>query len=494
VKNIEERIKTMLRPGKKFYTHPSLPAATIIVFLALSAVPTTLVLTAKADVDRVFANPANLGPIVNSLVGEWDPYVTGDGRSLYFLSNRPGGLGGQDIWLTTRQTKDDPWGIPVNLGAPINSPAFEGAPCVSTDGLELYFMSNRAGGCGKHDLWVSKRATNSSSWGMPVNLGPKVNSAGSENNPSISTDGLSLYFCSPIWGTDRHGSLGGTDIWVTTRKTKNDPWSEAVNLGSPVNSPTGDFSPCISADGLSLYFGSTRSPGFGDADIWITTRKTKDDPWGSPVNLGPIVNTLHGDRNPYISRDGSILYFVSPRPDNPAGSSHSVDIWQAILTKNTPVFSLQFAAFAGDVAKVKALLNTVADMNERNAADMTTALQAAISGGHKEVVELLLTSDVDVKAPDQIGMTPLELAAQKGNNSIVELLLDRGTGDDTESRNGALIWAVYEGHKDVVELLIKSGADVNAKGGQGNRTPLDLANQRNHTAIAELLKKHGAKE
>ncbi|MHC4509868.1 MAG: M56 family metallopeptidase, partial [Planctomycetota bacterium] len=195
VKNIEERIKTMLRPGKKFYKHPSLPVAMVVVLTALLAVPTTVVLTVRAenqpttksaDTDRVFGNPTNLGPTVNSSAREWDPSISADGLELYFKSYRPDGYGSGDIWVTTRKTKNDPWGNAINLGPIINSSYGEGAPEISADGLALYFVSGRPGGSGAWDIWVTSRKTKEDPWGTPVNLGPTVNSSAHENQPSIS--------------------------------------------------------------------------------------------------------------------------------------------------------------------------------------------------------------------------------------------------------------------------------------------------------------------
>ena len=331
VKNIEERIKTMLRPGKKFYKHPSLPAVAIVVLTALLAVPTTVVLTVRAEnqpstdstgAAPIFGNPTSLGPMVNSSAYEWDPAISADGLSLYFKSYRPGGFGSADIWVTTRKTKKDLWGTSVNLGPIINSSHNEGAPDISADGLSLYFISGRPGGSGSWDIWMTTRKSKDEPWGTPVNLGPKVNSSALENGPSISSDCLSLYFSSRIDTADRP-SFGSHDhdIWVTTRKTKDEPWGTPVNLGRTVNTSALEGGPSVSGDGLSLYFNSKRPGGFGERDIWVTTRKTKNDPWDTPVNLGPTVNSPDGENNPDISSDGSTLYFIGP----------DVDIWQVSL-------------------------------------------------------------------------------------------------------------------------------------------------------------------
>ncbi|MCX5644112.1 MAG: ankyrin repeat domain-containing protein [Phycisphaerae bacterium] len=544
-KNIEERIRTMLTPGKKFYKHPSLPVAAVVVLTALLSVPTTVVLTVKAenrpttegvDADRIFGNPTHLGPTVNSSAYEWDPYTSADGLSLYFLSRRPGGLGNADIWVTTRRTRDDPWGAPVNLGLPINSPAFEGAPCVSADGLELYFMSNRPGGCGGYDLWVSERATRSDAWGAPVNLGPKVNSAAAENKPSISADSLSLYFSEHIGTGARPGGFGREDIWVTTRKSKNDPWGTPVNLGPTVNSPDADTSPSISTDELSLYFLSDR-PGFGGTDIWVTTRKTKDDPWGNPVNLGPTVNSPDGEYNPHISSDGSTLYFVSNRHGS-IGGGDDVDIWQVSLKtrrakeetsagkeKKQPTKSLHQAAAAGDVEKVKSLISKGAHIDSKDP-NGHTPLHLAALHGRVAAAELLISRGADINAKEdwgggKLGGTPVYHAMTSnstGRKDVMRLLVKHGaelpppllaaymgdrekvkslliSGESIRAKDSLgftpLHAAASGGEKDIVAFLIEKGADVDARDWLGC-TPLYYAATQDRADIADLLLAKGA--
>ena len=126
----------------------------------------------------------------------------------------------------------------------------------------------------------------------------------------MTGDGLSLFF-----GSSRSGGQGNGDIWVTTRTSKHASWSMPVNLGAPINSPYSEWSPFISSDGLTLLFGSCRPGGFGSSDIWMVTRKTINGQWSQPVNLGPNVNTLFGESHPTLSHDGSTLFIgVSGRP------------------------------------------------------------------------------------------------------------------------------------------------------------------------------------
>ncbi len=278
-----------------------------------------------ANADFTFGTPTNLGPTFNS--SNWDitPSIPANGLTLYFTSDRPGGYGSWDLWVATRATTEDDWGTPVNLGPTVNSSAQDITSVISADGLSLFFGSNRPGGSGWRDIWVTTRATTEDDWGTPVNLGPTVNSSNWDNAPSISADGLSLFFDS-----NRPGGSGGTDLWVTTRPTTDDPWGTPVNLGPTVNCPASDALPGISADGRTLFLSSydddpLRPGGYGSADIWVTRRATVSDPWGTPVNLGPPVNTSASDFSVEISADGSTLYFTSLRP----GGVGSYDLWQA---------------------------------------------------------------------------------------------------------------------------------------------------------------------
>jgi hypothetical protein len=205
--------------------------------------------TGNARADYTFGMPTNLGPVVNSGYNEWGASISSDGLELYFAANRADGYGAEDLWVTTRDAQDAEWGTPVNLGPTVNSSSREGMPRISADGLALYFMDNRPGGSGDADLWVTTRETVHDEWGSPVNLGPTVNSTFFDGGPAISSDGLDLYFVS-----DRPGGSGNFDLWVTTRATPSDPWGEAVNLGPTINSSVGEWYPSISADGLVLFF------------------------------------------------------------------------------------------------------------------------------------------------------------------------------------------------------------------------------------------------
>jgi len=274
----------------------------------------------RANADFIFGKATNLGPVVNTSAVDQTLNITADGLSLYLSSDRPGGFGSYDLYVATRESTDDDWGPAVNLGPTVNTPSFEGHGCISADGLTVYFCSNRPGGFGSYDLWVATRQTTEDDWGTPVNLGPTVNSSTYAMESSISPDGLTLWFESP-----RPGGLGGADVWMTTRPTISDPWGPPVNLGPPVNSAFDDGDPSISDDGRIFFFTSGRPGGYGGYDLWVSTRKTTDDQWGTPVNLGRSVNQTYNELGSNISADGRTLYFNSNRP----GGYGSYDLWQA---------------------------------------------------------------------------------------------------------------------------------------------------------------------
>ena len=282
--------------------------------------------TQVANADFVFGEPENLGPAVNTMFGDSGACLSPDGLTLYLcdvpFDLSPDGHGGQDLWMATRAAAHAPWGQRVNMGPTLNTSFDDGTPSISGDGLTLYFSSTRPGGSGSWDLWMTTRPSTSDRWGAPTNLGATVNSLNGETFPSISADGLELYFSE--WDVIRPDGYGEGDIWVTRRRTKEDPWGPPVNLGSIVNTEFREASPCIGPDGLTLFLWSQRPGGLGNSDMWITTRKTKEDPWEMPVNLGVPVNSPESDDLPNVTADGSMLYFSSSR----AGGSGGYDLWQ----------------------------------------------------------------------------------------------------------------------------------------------------------------------
>jgi len=163
-----------------------------------------------------------------------------------------------------------------------------------------------------------------SDWSTPVNLGPVINTAGDENRPAISKDGLSL-----LVSTNRPGGFGGLDLWVAERASVEDPWGPLQNLGPAINSDSNESAPTFSPDGHRLYFHSFKVGGCGDADLYVARRQDRRDDlgWGPADNLGCIVNSPFRDAGPTIFEDGGVttLMFTSTRPGGPG----DFDIYQS---------------------------------------------------------------------------------------------------------------------------------------------------------------------
>jgi len=286
----------------------------------VAALVLSIAMSAKADF--IFGIPENLGPTINTSANDLTPRMPADGLSLYFASSRAGGSGGYDVWVMTRSKISDPWGAPVNLGPTVNSSYDDYSLSISADSLSLYFVSNRPGGSGGYDIWTTTRLTTSDSWSAPMNLGPTVNSSSNEYSVGISVDELSLYFTS-----NRGGGSGGYDLWVITRLTTDTSWSAPANLGPIVNSGSDEWTLGVPVDNNILYIASNRSGGYGQLDLWVTRRATANSDWEEPVNLGPTVNSSSIDGYPITSADGHMFYFSSNRP----GGSGNVDLWQVSI-------------------------------------------------------------------------------------------------------------------------------------------------------------------
>ena len=203
---------------------------------------------------------------------------------------------------------------PVHLDSPINTPGFEGKPSLSADGLELYFVSDRPGalgGAGDQDIYVTRRTSVNRSWGPPERVPPPVSSVFFDITPTISLDGLSLYF-----GSNRPGPFSPPwpDLWMSRRPSPHHPWGEAVNLGPGVNTPLFEGSIDISPDQRTAFFAGV-TPDFL-FDIFVSRRSSTDEPFGPRVKLPEPINSDGHDYGPALTPDGHTMFFSSG-VDNP---------------------------------------------------------------------------------------------------------------------------------------------------------------------------------
>lgn len=187
--------------------------------------------------------------------------ISPDGKYLFFTGcNRPDGLGRCDIYVSRKEGKE--WGKAKNLGNIINSDFWEAQPAITPDGNTLYFVSNRPGGIGGYDIWKST-LTDEGSWAEPVNLGPQINTPYDESTPFMHADGKTLYFSSDGWP-----GLGNKDIFIS-KLNDTRQFSEPVNLGFPINTFNDETGFIVTADGTEGLFSSDiKNAGFGNFDIY----------------------------------------------------------------------------------------------------------------------------------------------------------------------------------------------------------------------------------
>lgn len=238
------------------------------------------------------------------------PIQSPDGLSLYMASNRPHGLGKLDIWVAYRNSTSEGWGEPQNLGAPVNSTENDFCPTPLRGGY-LMMISDRPGTCGAGDIYITRRNP-AHGWSEPENLGCESaggpNSTAGEAGPSYVHRGHgSLFFSSNRAGT--------SDLFVSSGKIQ-----KGFGVAEPIaelNTGVEDARPNVSRNGLEMVFDSNRAGTLGGFDIWTSTRSSLSDAWSPPVNLGGAVNTKEAsETRASLSWDGRTLLFGrAPGPE-----------------------------------------------------------------------------------------------------------------------------------------------------------------------------------
>lgn len=250
-------------------------------------------------------NPVPFDPIqmsgsINRFGLQYFPYTTADQRFFIYTaraSARPDH--DENIFITER--KNGEWQVPVSISDNINTSANEGAATISGDGKTLVFTScNRPDGLGDCDLYISFRTGNE--WSKPKNMGATVNSKAWDSQPSLSADGRTLYFTST-----RGGGVGKEDIWVTNQNDDG-TWVKPVNLGKTINTSGRDMAPSVHMSGSTLYFVSDGHLGMGGLDVYKATL-TKNKQWSEPQNLGYPLNTHADEGSLFITPDNKVGYY-----------------------------------------------------------------------------------------------------------------------------------------------------------------------------------------
>jgi outer membrane protein OmpA-like peptidoglycan-associated protein len=249
--------------------------------------------------------PVNLGPAVNSERDDYWPSLSADEKTLVITRLVPMkdffNKVQEDFFIS--EWNGDSWGVMRDAGGPVNTYDNEGAQSISGDGRFMVFTAcNRKDGLGRCDLYYSSKE--GEAWSVPKNMGSPVNTSYRETQPSLSSDGRTLYFSS-----DRPGGKGLHDLWVSYRQD-NYSWSIPENLGDSVNTAGIEMSPFIHPDNRTLYFSSDGQIGLGGYDIFIT-HKNESGTWQKPVNLGYPINTNGDEIGLIVNSRGDKAYFSS---------------------------------------------------------------------------------------------------------------------------------------------------------------------------------------
>ncbi|MFO7575677.1 MAG: OmpA family protein [Bacteroidales bacterium] len=254
-------------------------------------------------------NPVNMGDSINTRFNEYSPAITADGNTLMFTREIEtggneyfSGMKQEDFYISFRKS-DGTWTRAASVGAPLNTRGNEGAQTIGPGGQYMFFTAcDRPDGLGRCDIYYS--AFNGRSWSAPVNIGGPVNTHYWESQPSVSADGKTLFFVS-----NRPGGFGGLDIWISKMGSDGN-WQEPVNAGDVINTPGDEVTPFIHFDGKTLYFSSNGRPNMGGFDIYVT-RLGDDGTWSEPLNIGYPINTHNDEMGLAIESNGYRAYYSS---------------------------------------------------------------------------------------------------------------------------------------------------------------------------------------
>jgi len=310
-------------------------------------------------------NPISLGENINTANLEYLPSITADEETIVF-TRRSGNsqLDNEDFFISKK--KDGLWSVAQNFSK-INTQNNEGAQSITADGRAIFFAAkDRKGGYGNFDIWMSYKVGDN--WSAPANLGEAINSAYWESQPSISSDGKTLYFLSK-----RPDGIGGYDIYKS--EWKNDKWNAAENLGKTINTPEDEQSPFIHHDNETLYFSSKGHIGMGQADLFFSTKE--NELWTTAKNLGYPINTNANESSLIVSANGRNAYFASDRE----GGSGGLDLYNFELPeiiKPKPV--TYFKGIVKDANSNKPLSASIQMMNLKNGETVSRTNSDEVNG------------------------------------------------------------------------------------------------------------------
>ena len=542
VKNIEERVKTMLRPGKKFYKRPSLIATTAVLTLALLTVPTTLILSAKAQ-----SKAANLSLHEAAADGDIEQVklLISKGADV----NEKGRWGITPLHLASREGHAEVARLLISKGAYLNSVS-ENAPglnemtplhCAAASGnkqtVELLLSEgaeiNARNGGGRTPLF---EAMKSSAAGrkeiveLVVAKGAKVPAlhlaayvGDIEKVRKCLQDGIDInsqenFCCTALHAAanggkkdvveflinrganiDARDTSGMTPLYYTAIHNCEDIADLLLSKGADVNAKDESGFALLhyavfcedSKDAVKLLIGKGANVNIKDDDgstplVWAV--------WWSDKDMVELLISKGADLKQEDNYGYAALYW--------AAVQGSEDLVELLVAKGAaPISAIYLAVCTGDLAKVKRLVEEGADVNTRaKGSGGGTPLFAAVFGDNNDIAKFLIAKGADVNAKDKAGVTPLHYACEHGKRNMAELLINEGADVNAIDGGGSTplhrMFYIGRARMDVAELLIAKGANVNARltgdGWLTRLTPLHLSVESGHTKIVGLLINKGA--
>ncbi|MBE0645052.1 MAG: PD40 domain-containing protein [Bacteroidetes bacterium] len=338
---------------------------------------------------------------VNSSDNDFAPLLLGNGRVMYFTSDRDGD---QNIYSAVQGAGN--WEQVQEVGPALNSSGDEGAPTITPDGHWMVFTAcDREDGLGDCDLYIAEYI--GGSWRNVRNLGTNVNSPFWDSQASISPDGLMLFFIS-----ERPGGSGGTDIWMSSRSYGGE-WKPAVNLGRTINTIGDEFAPYIAADNKTLYFSSDMLPGIGGQDVYRS--KNTGSGWSSPQHLGTPINSEYDDYFCSLKLNSEDLYFSSNR----TGGSGDLDIYLAIPNPLPPGSITTVVGTVTDSQSKIPIGATLTVRDIQNNEILSSFQSDAVNGDYIVVLQPGRTYVITAESPGYLFYSDrFEVPADSKNNTI----------------------------------------------------------------------------
>jgi ankyrin repeat protein/Zn-dependent protease with chaperone function len=494
VKNIEERIKTMLRPGKKFYKRPSLIAATTILLAAFLTVPTALVLTARAQTETSKPQGQARPPLHEATVA-WDIEKIKSLLSQGVDVNARDNLGRTALHCACAKfdtPSDEIARLLITRGADVNARDNDGnTPLhvaagewdISKDLLDLLLAKgadiNARNDDGQTPLHLAS----------PANL--DVPAAERERRNRVVAANVLVSHGAQINAKDKNGC---TPLYVASGNGRRDVVELLLARGATINEKTNDG---LTALHRAAMLGRTET-----ATALMQQLGRENPAMAAKDRQGctPLHYAAKAGANDIVERLVSNDANVNPKnvrgetPAHLAVLHNHQDTVRLLLSKGVEVSSIYLAAYVGDLAKVKSCIAKGVRAEAQDGSGLTP-LHAAAGAGQRAIAEFLISQGASVNAsavPEGLG-TPLHYAADGGSKEMTELLIKQGATVDARNKEGEtpLHIAAQKGYSDLTQLLIANKADLNAKTKNG-QTPLFCAAQLGHKDVMKLLIDKGA--